>query len=85
MPWRQGVVAALAVVLLARLFLSLQMIGRPGLQYDETLFVNAATLRIPGFFLLHQFLGIPLSVYPYIGALKSWIYSPLFSLLVRPR
>jgi hypothetical protein len=46
---------------------------------DETLFINAATLRIPNLYLLHSFHGIPLMVFPYIGALKSWLYAPLFS------
>jgi hypothetical protein len=56
------------------------MIRLPGLSYDETLFVNAATLRLPNWFMPHQVLGIPLWVYPYIGALKSWLYAPIFSL-----
>jgi 4-amino-4-deoxy-L-arabinose transferase-like glycosyltransferase len=25
-------------------------------------------------------LGVPLNIYPYIGALKSWLYAPIFSL-----
>ena len=45
---------------------------------DETLFVNAATLRIPNLYIVHQFHGIPLMVFPYIGALKSWLYAPVF-------
>jgi 4-amino-4-deoxy-L-arabinose transferase-like glycosyltransferase len=66
-------------LLVARVVLSLDGISRPGLQYDETLFVNAATLRIPGLFLTHSVHGIPLMVFPYIGALKSWLYDPLFA------
>jgi 4-amino-4-deoxy-L-arabinose transferase-like glycosyltransferase len=80
------VVGALASV---RILLSFYRLSLPGLQYDETLFVNAATLRVPGdyishsihhFLFLHSLHGIPLMVYPYIGALKSWIYAPVFSL-----
>lgn len=63
----------------ARIAVSVAMIDRPGLQYDETLFINAATLRIPG--LISQSVdGIALMVFPYIGALKSWLYAPLFSI-----
>jgi hypothetical protein len=69
-------VGALVIV---RTMLSAYMISRPGLQYDETLFVNAATLRIPGDFLLHSLGGVPLMVFPYIGALKSWLYDPIFA------
>lgn len=68
----------LILLLALRTGLSLYLINRPGLQYDETLFVNAATLRIPGDFLLHSLGGIPLMVFPYIGALKSWLYDPIF-------
>jgi 4-amino-4-deoxy-L-arabinose transferase-like glycosyltransferase len=62
-----------------RIALSVYRISRPGLQADETLFVNAATLRIPGEFIQYQIGGIPILVSPYIGALKSWIYAPIFS------
>lgn len=63
-----------------RVAVSVFRISRPGLQADETLFVNAATLRIHGEFIQYQIHGIPILVSPYIGALKSWIYAPIFSL-----
>jgi 4-amino-4-deoxy-L-arabinose transferase-like glycosyltransferase len=78
-----------AGLLLIRVLLSCVRLSLPGLMYDETLFVNAATLRVPGQFIsasihhllfLHSKPGIPLMVFPYIGALKSWIYAPIFSL-----
>lgn len=68
-----------AIVSVTRVALSLHSIALPGIQQDETLFVNAATLRIPGLFLLSSSHGIPVTVYPYIGALKSWIYAPVFT------
>ena len=82
--WRRpgpatALAAGLTVLLFARVVLSVTEIGHPGLQQDETLFVNAATLRLPGVYLLHSFHGLPLMVFPYIGALKSWIYAPVFS------
>lgn len=73
-----GFVLALALAL--RCVLAAHAIGSPGLQQDETGFVNAATLRLPGVFLTHSFHGIPLMVFPYIGALKSWLYAPIFSI-----
>ncbi len=77
---RRAGVLALAGLLLARTILSLVMISRPGLQYDETLFVNAATLNLPTFGISNTFLGLPLMLVPYTGALKSWLYYPVFAL-----
>lgn len=67
------------MVVLIRTVLAVADISRPGLDPDETLFVNAATLRLPGIFIAHTFHGIPLMVFPYIGALKSWLYDPIFA------
>lgn len=53
----------------------------PGLQYDELLFVNAAlgdTHPYHGF-IYSETLGIPTMLMPYIGALKAWLYTPIFS------
>ncbi len=71
----------LAIVMLVavRTVVSIHRILWPGLQMDETLFVDAATIRIPSPYLPHSLLGIPLMVFPYIGALKSWLYDPVFS------
>ena len=60
----------------------LASISRPGLQYDEALFVNAA-LGGPyenGTFISARFLGVPTMLMPYIGALKAWLYVPVFGL-----
>ena len=43
---------------------------------DEMDFVGAATGKRP----YRGWLGIPLMVFPYIGALKAWIYTPIFAL-----
>jgi 4-amino-4-deoxy-L-arabinose transferase-like glycosyltransferase len=66
-------------LVVVRLLLSWHSIRLPGLQQDETLFVNAATLRIPGLNTFKAVHGIPLMIFPYIGALKSWLYDPLFA------
>jgi 4-amino-4-deoxy-L-arabinose transferase-like glycosyltransferase len=73
--------AAIGLLLILRIALSDHMIQDPGIQMDEGLFVNAATLRLPGIWITHSFDGIPLMVFPYIGALKSWLYDPVFAIL----
>ena len=56
----------------------------PGLQYDEALFVNAATDG--GFgsdstsFVQERLFGVPVLLMDYIGALKAWLYIPIFAL-----
>jgi 4-amino-4-deoxy-L-arabinose transferase-like glycosyltransferase len=74
-----GAWTLIVALVAARTVLSLHDLRLPGLQYDETDFVNAATLRVPGDFLSHSFAGIPLTIFPDTGALKSWIYAPIFS------
>ena len=48
----------------------------PGLYYDEILFVGPAA----GERAYQKCFGLPLLIFPYIGALKSWIYTPIFAL-----
>src|SRR5215469_10385272 len=50
----------------------------PGLYYDEVIFVNAAQGGPSDNFVIN--LGsVPLFVMPYLGALKAWLYAPIFS------
>lgn len=53
----------------------------PGLQHDETLFCNAALGGPTNAFVCQRWLGIPILLMPYIGALKAWIYAPIFAVL----
>ena len=52
---------------------------RPGLYMDETNFVNAS---VGGFshesFVYSRIGGVPTMIMPYIGALKSWLFAPVF-------
>jgi hypothetical protein len=59
---------------------ALTAISRPGLHYDESLFVHAALGgHYPGAgFVSDRFHGVVTMVMPYIGALKSWLYAPIF-------
>lgn len=75
---------ALSLTLTAALVLTqINVIRLLGLHYDEVLFVNAAT---EGFldpdnslFVRRRLFGIPVLLMDYIGALKAWIYVPIFS------
>jgi hypothetical protein len=54
-------------------------IASPGLQYDEVLFVNAATGEpTNGLFVAKRILGLPVMLMGYIGALKAYLYYPVF-------
>jgi 4-amino-4-deoxy-L-arabinose transferase-like glycosyltransferase len=54
-------------------------IDLPGLQYDEILFVNAATGEpTNGLFVWRRVLGVPIMVMPYMGAVKAYLYYPVF-------
>lgn len=54
-------------------------IGRPGLLYDEVLFVNASLGGVGEDHFIHKRLfGTPFLLMDYIGALKAWIYMPIF-------
>jgi len=74
---------ALCLAVAVYLSLTLPHIELPGLEYDEALFVNASLGNMDGSFVSYQvvFFGkkIPLMVYPYIGAVKSFLYGPIFS------
>lgn len=65
---------ALQAVVLAR------HIDRPGLYYDEILFVNAAVGGLSDQFVALRIGGVPVMLMHYIGALKAWIWSPIFVL-----
>jgi Dolichyl-phosphate-mannose-protein mannosyltransferase len=79
--WAPQLVLAGAIGFLC--WCALSAIARPGLQYDEALFVNAALggHYAGGSFVADRLLGIPTMVMPYSGALKSWLYAPVFQLL----
>ena len=70
----------MGLLLALRIALSLHEIRDPGIQYDEAGFVNAATLRVPGIFIAHSSFGIPTMIFAYTGALKSWLYEPVFAI-----
>lgn len=55
-------------------------ISAPGLYYDEALFVNAASGGVTDLFVHKRVAGVPVMLMPYIGALKAWLYFPIFKL-----
>ena len=73
----------LAAGLLIALYavLALVHISMPGLQYDEALFMNAALGKKGEDPFIHSRLfGIPFMLMPYLGALKSYLFYPIFRL-----
>jgi hypothetical protein len=66
--------SALALFLL----LALARLSYPGLYFDELHFVNAALGDLDGSFVEKKLFGIPIFLVPYIGALKAWLYAPIF-------
>lgn len=59
-------------------FISIIKIEHPGVNNDQLMFVNAAAVREDDLFIWKRFHGIPMMVFPYIGALKSYFYMPIF-------
>ena len=51
----------------------------PGLYYDELLFVNAALDGPTKDFIRLRIAGVPILLMDYVGALKAWIYAPIFA------
>src|SRR2546427_3516213 len=62
------------------IFLAAYRIELPGLYYDELAFVNAAQGAPDNSFIYMRLGPVPLLVFPFIGALKAWIYTPIFRL-----
>jgi hypothetical protein len=64
------------------LLFALTLISRPGLEYDEVLFANAAMGDLDGSFVAWKIevfgKAVPLMLAGYIGALKAYLYAPLF-------
>ena len=68
-----AIAAACVFVLIASYRIEL-----PGLYMDEVDFVNAARGG-PDNTMIHMRLGsVPLLIMPYLGALKAWVYAPVF-------
>jgi 4-amino-4-deoxy-L-arabinose transferase-like glycosyltransferase len=72
------ILAAIGIYLTA----SLVYLRLPGLQYDEVLFANAAMGNLDGSFVQWEIRiggkSVPLMLMPYIGALKAYLYAPIF-------
>ena len=77
---RVSIGAALLVALSAFLLIAGWNIATPGLYYDELLFVDAALGGPNGIFKHISFGSLPVMLMPYIGALKAWLYYPVFQL-----
>jgi 4-amino-4-deoxy-L-arabinose transferase-like glycosyltransferase len=76
--WSPPTIAVVAVAL-AFTAASLASLRLPGLDHDETLFVAAALGETGREAVRYQVGGVPLLVMSYIGALKAWLWAPLFA------
>ena len=70
----------LAFALGLSVFISINKISYWGLSYDEALFINGAIHKDNITFISKRYHGLVLMVFQYIGALKSWLYIPIFKL-----
>jgi dolichyl-phosphate-mannose-protein mannosyltransferase len=61
-------------------FLASYRIELPGLYYDEMDFVNAAQGAPDNTFIYKRLGPVPVFINPYLGALKAWLYAPIFRL-----
>jgi 4-amino-4-deoxy-L-arabinose transferase-like glycosyltransferase len=72
--------SCLTAVFLLFVLTSLIHLNKPGIQYDEVLFVNAALGGIDNSFIAKKIGNLPIMLMPYIGALKAYIYFPIFKI-----
>lgn len=79
-PCRPAVIGFVALCLSLFVFIGSFDIRSPGLYHDEALFVNAATGGASELFVYRRLAGIPVMLMPYVGALKAWLYFPVFEL-----
>jgi len=75
LPNALAIAAACVFVLLASYRIDL-----PGLYMDEVDFVNAARGGSDNTMIYARLGSVPLLIMPYLGALKAWIYAPVFGL-----
>jgi hypothetical protein len=79
-PLKSWEVAGVLAVLGAFVGVAVFRAWQPGLYYDELAFVNAARGGPSDIFIESRLLGVPVLLMPYLGALKSLIYFPIFQL-----
>lgn len=70
----------ISLTALAAIILGCWKINQPGLYYDEMLFGNAAVGGKTNDFINLRLLNVPILLMDYIGAVKAWIYYPIFSI-----
>lgn len=60
------------------IILSVIELDKPGVTADQLLFVNASIGPLDGSYIYKMIRGFPIFLMAYIGALKSYIYEPIF-------
>ena len=76
--------AFLLIPIAVYLLFSLSYLDLPGLHYDEVLFANAALGNLDGSFVAWETTvagyRLPVMLMPYMGAVKAYLYYPMFKL-----
>jgi hypothetical protein len=80
LPKLRGETWALVAAVAFYLALALPRLSYPGLQHDELLFANAALGGIDHTFVWVKAGGVIVYLLSYVGALKAWLYAPIFRL-----
>ena len=70
----------LTILLILYVIIASSHIRYPGLHYDEMAFVNAALGGIDDTFIVEKIGSFPVYICTYIGALKAYLYFPIFAL-----
>jgi hypothetical protein len=73
-------VGIISLTTIVAIIIACWKLNQPGLYYDEMLFVNGATGGHTNIFINRRFMGIPIFLMDYIGALKAWVYYPIFAI-----
>src|SRR5258708_2952812 len=68
------------IIIFTYVLVSSYKIRFPGTQYDEALYLNAAHGGVDQItFMTKTFHGFPVLLMPYIGALKAYLFFPIFA------
>ncbi len=77
---RNFIILSICTALILFLIYSVAYLNQTGLNYDETFFVNAALGGLTPDFIYKKIFDVPVMIFPYAGALKSYLYFPIFKL-----
>ena len=81
-PWKKRLSDCLAITsACVFVLLAAYRIKLPGLYFDELIFADAAQGNPDTAWIQMKLGSLPIFIIGYLGALKAWIYAPIFRLL----